>query len=227
MEPTDLHRTMGDIVADKLRYEILAGVYRPGQEIFQDEIAQSLRVSRMPVREAVRRLEALGLVTVIPHRGTRIASLSPEDVKDIYSLRRMLEGEAVRLAAVQIRPEDLATLREMSIEMKRLAQAGETVKRTLLNKEFHSLLYAASGRRHLCNLISSLWETTAPYRSIWSSMSGHLEQSLEEHEQILAACEKQDSDLAEQIVRRHLAQTEASLLEWFAAHPEASESTGK
>ncbi len=220
---TDIHRTMGDIVADKLRYDILAGLYRPGQEILQDEIAHRLGVSRMPVREAIRRLESLGLVIVAPHRGTRIASLSPKDVKDIYSLRRMLEGEAVRLAAAKITPAELTSLRNLSGEMRLAARNRETVKRLLLNKEFHSSLYAASGRRHLCNLISSLWETTAPYRSIWSSMPGHLEQSFDEHEQILAACEKRDSDLAERIVRQHLEQTEISVIEWLASHPEVSE----
>jgi DNA-binding GntR family transcriptional regulator len=93
------YRTMQRIVTDRVRSAILSGQFGPGERVPQDDLAQQLGVSRMPVREALRILESEGLVELRPHRGAVVVDLLPEDIAEVFEIRAMLEGKAAALAA--------------------------------------------------------------------------------------------------------------------------------
>jgi len=98
------YKTMQEIVYDTIREAIQIGRYAPGQRLIADELAQELGTSRMPVREALRRLEVAGLVSITPHRGAVVSELSEQEIVEIYHIRAVLEGLAARLAASLLPP---------------------------------------------------------------------------------------------------------------------------
>ncbi|MBA3739494.1 MAG: GntR family transcriptional regulator, partial [Actinobacteria bacterium] len=107
-------QSVEEVVTTTLRDAILSGELRPGDRLLQEQLAEQLRVSRIPLRDALRRLEAEGLVTMGPRRGAEVASLTTADVSEIYEIRIALESELMRSAVAALGPADLARLVDMS-----------------------------------------------------------------------------------------------------------------
>jgi DNA-binding GntR family transcriptional regulator len=132
------YRTIEDTVHHMVAEAIIRGLYAPGERLAQDRIAETLGVSRIPVRAALRRLEAEGLVSFQPHRGATVRELSPKEVAEIYDLRILLETYALRLAASRITPEQLDHLEELAIRIDQTTDADEWVR---CRADFYSELY--------------------------------------------------------------------------------------
>jgi len=110
-------QSIEEVVTNALREAILSGELRPGERLLQEQLADQLRVSRIPLRDALRRLEAEGLVRIGPRRGAEVASLSPDDVREVYDIRISLEPELMRRAIAALGPGDITRLVEMSERM--------------------------------------------------------------------------------------------------------------
>ncbi|RME43612.1 MAG: GntR family transcriptional regulator [Caldilineae bacterium] len=178
-------QTRGGYVADRLREAILRGQLKPGQKLDQNEIAEHLNVSRSPVREALRTLEAEGLVQVYPHRGAVVAELSAEEVAEISQIRVVLEGMAARLAAPKLDDERIATLQAVLDELNRTTDLDRWVT---LNRRFHHTIYRAANRPRLLSLIQNLRNTMAPYIRQYITTAEHIEIARVGHQRILEAC---------------------------------------
>lgn len=146
--PSLLHQE----IADAVRRAIVSGQFKPGERLLEAELAERLGVSRAPLREALRQLEDEGLVLSAPHRGTTVARLTPNDVHEIYSLRRVLEELAVSIVVRSISPAELRSLRSLVSEMEAAAGRGDAAHlvdldmrchETILRLSRHSRLYAA------------------------------------------------------------------------------------
>ncbi len=203
---SSIPRTVKISLVETLRDEIIRGDLAPGQYLRLEEIAARFDVSTMPVREALRDLEAEGLVTIFPHRGATVTELSADELRDIYDIRAVLEEMATRLAVPRMTP---ATLDELTSLLERMENAaGDVVTVVELNHQFHLILYAASGRNHLCELNRMLRYRTQHYLHLYivEVESGHLPQTQGEHRAILEACKRGDADGAAALIRSHVAE---------------------
>lgn len=150
--------TAQDLVLEAVRSAILTGIIAPGVRLRQEELADLFGTSRIPVREALRALEYEGLVTSEPHRGFTVTALDADDIDEVYELRILLEGQAVRLALPMMTDEDLADLEDLFQTM----QAAPTPDEQLAARErFYTRLYSITGRPRLVGLIARLRQEVA------------------------------------------------------------------
>src|SRR5579862_7737618 len=201
----EAHRTLADRAFSALHDAIVAGHLAPGERLPIEELGVALGMSAMPIREALRRLDAVGLVENIPHRGARVTQLSIEDLADVYEARLALEALAVRRAARGFTPEHaegararLATLNALADENSPETWAAHTA--------FHFSLYEAAGSAWLMRTIRPLWETSQRYR-LAVSEARELANRRAEHATILQACVDHDPDLAAVSLHNHLTRT--------------------
>ena len=222
---SSIPRTVKDALVETLRDEIIRGDLVPGQYLRLEEIAPRFDVSTMPVREALRDLEAEGLVTIFPHRGAIVTRLSADELQDIYEIRATLEEMATRLAVPHLTEETLVELTSLvDLIDEHLDDAAPLAK---LNNEFHLTLYAASGRSHLCELIRKLRNRTQHYLHVYivESESSHTPRTQAEHRAILGACRRGDSEQAAALTHRHVAQVGRAIIEHVRQRDESTAST--
>jgi DNA-binding GntR family transcriptional regulator len=183
--------SLPEVVYAHLRDRILDGTYEAGSPLRQEEIARSLNVSRVPVREALTRLESEGLVALRPRRGYTVVSLSPDDIREISDICERLEELAAIEATRRRTQGDVAALDALLAEMDRLGKAARAGDQQALvgwmarHREFHARLFATSGRKSLCRLISLARDQLEPFIRIELSLSDYLAHSSAEHQRIL------------------------------------------
>ena len=212
MAALSLPRTVKEQLADHLRDEIVRGTLEPGEHLRLEDIAARFEVSTMPVREALRELESEGLVTIYPHRSAVVSELTAEDIEDIYDIRATLEAMATRLAVPKLTEaicEDLAGIVEQMD-----GQLGHVASLVKLNHQFHSTLYAASGRRHLCDLNHTLRFRTQHYLHAYMDDLGSMALAQEEHRAILDACRRGDAEEAASLVEEHVTEVGEAIVEF-------------
>jgi DNA-binding GntR family transcriptional regulator len=199
--------TIGDQVLSHIRDRILSGQLAAGARIDQNALAADLGISIIPVREALRQLEAEGLIEKRPYRGAFVTELSLSELLDIYTIREELEDLAARLAVSRMTPETLAALEALLADMAMATAAGDRDALFDLNGAFHFTIYTASGNAILCQMIESLWERSTVFRRRFTFMPERAERSLAEHREILEACRRGDIDAVGAAVRRNVAAT--------------------
>lgn len=186
--------TAQQFVLEELRRAITSGELRPGGPIRQETLAARLDVSRVPLREALKALEAEGLVVHHVHRGYFVAELSLDDLEEIYRIRRLLETEAVR-AACHLLPEGLfASMEQAQGEVERAAAAGDVAAMAEANRRFHFALIEASGMPRLVRLIATLWDATDAYRSLYYTEDSHRDLAIHEHRAVMSALVNGDTE---------------------------------
>lgn len=195
-------------VVGRLRDAITSGRLRPGDRLMQDELARHLGVSRMPVREALRRLEAEGLVVLQPYRGALVAELSAQELREIYEIRIALETLALRVGVPMMGPDRLRTMEGV---LRRLDDELDGGAWVALNAEFHSLLYEACERDLLLETIQNLRNKSDRYLRLFAARRDRTAQAQEEHWAIFDACRRGEAEEAESLLARHLKSTIVSL----------------
>ncbi|MGC9670286.1 GntR family transcriptional regulator [Planosporangium sp. 12N6] len=198
------HRTLAETAAAELHQMIMSGELPPGSPLRLVELAEQLGMSNMPVREGLRRLEALGMVEIIPHKGAWVRELSEEDLLDTHQTRLALETLAVRMAAERFTAADAEAAVAALDEHARLSQSGQEVAARRAHTEFHFAIYRGSGSVWLPRAIEPVWENYERYRFAGSLTPARLEQMRCEHQAILDACVAHDVAEAEAALCRHL-----------------------
>jgi len=201
------HRTLAEKAFAALHGAILNGELTPGQRLLIEELAEQLEMSPMPIREALRRLDGVGLVEHVPHRGARVAELSVEDLTEVYEARLALEPLAVSHAAARFTDADAEHAAERLARHVEAYRAGDVPAAWVAHTDFHFTLYHAAGSRWLMRLITPLWESSERYRLAVGSVHRSLDQRRREHERILEACVQRDPELAAAELHNHLALT--------------------
>ena len=204
-----------DHVAQTLKKAIVDGVLPAGEVLRQDEIASHFQVSKIPVREALKHLEAKGLVTFLPHRGAVVASLSAAEIGEYMDIRAMLEARAARLSASVVDDQTIAMARHHLDEFALASDAGRWGE---LNWLFHSTLYAAAGRPILLAEIRSLYNKVERYVRTLLSITTEMPKTQHEHGEILAAFVRRDPDAAAELTRAHVLDAGASLVHYLNYH---------
>lgn len=197
-----LHRTLREAVADAIREMIRSGDLEPGDRLVEDRLAEQLGVSRNPVREAIRALEATGLVEVIPRRGAYVAALDPEQACELLELRALLESYAARLAARRRTPDDLDRLREVLDDGRRATEQGDIVSAARAHRDFHLAIETAARHPHLGPVVEPLRAQTELVFSVLVDHRGLL--GWEQHVDIMRAIELGDEEAASRATERHM-----------------------
>ncbi|HZR91256.1 MAG TPA: GntR family transcriptional regulator [Gaiellaceae bacterium] len=200
------HPTMAEAALAELQESILSGELAPGSPLRLEELAARLGMSISPVREAVRRLESLGLAVHVPHRGARVSAIAIDDLHDTYEVRLALEPLAVRRAAGRFTAEDAERARGHLEAYVSAYERDDARAARAAHAGFHFTLYEASGSEWLVRLIRPAWENCERYRSM-SLQSRIWSDRRPEHERILAACAAREPERAASELARHLAAT--------------------
>lgn len=198
---------------EALRDEIIRGDLAPGQYLRLEDIAARFEVSTMPVREALRDLEADGIVTVFPHRGALVTCLSADELQDIYDVRAVLEEMAARFAVPFLKEETLVEMASLIEQIEN--HHGDVAALVKLNHQFHLVLYQASGRKHLCELIRVLRHRSQHYLHVYTAEldSGHLPLEPAQHRAIVEACKRGDAERAAALTHEHVAEAGRAIVE--------------
>lgn len=186
-----------------IRDDIVRGVFTPGQRLTEEALAESYGVSRVPVREALRTLEAEGFASSRPYAGVFVAELTEDEAADLLEIRARLEPLCASRAAVRRTPEQLGRLKELTALGQDAVRSGRLDELTRLNSRFHEVLAEASGSTLLAQLITQLsWKIAWVYAVELPRRAGD---SWREHEEICAALEAGDPDRAAAVVAEHIA----------------------
>jgi transcriptional regulator, gntR family len=200
-----------DWVFQVIRTAIVRGELPGDMPLRQDEISTALSVSHIPVREAFRQLEAQGLVRIYPNRGAVVTKLSCKELSDVMDTRILLEVGALRLALPHITEEDLARAREL---LELFSREKDPIKGAELNLKLHFSLYDPCDNQTLLSLIDQMHANVDRYITPFfgkEEVSAEL-YTVDEHSQIISACESKDTELATAILRTHLQRTKNLLL---------------
>ncbi|HEX2154046.1 MAG TPA: GntR family transcriptional regulator [Acidimicrobiia bacterium] len=191
------YRTVEEMAASVIREAIVSGAIPPGTKLHQSNLAEALEVSRIPVRQAIRRLEAEGLVAIFPHRGAVVRSIEPEELREIYELRVMLETFVLREAMKNITPEEVDELDEMAAQLDTEPEGGHWVD---TRRDFYRRLYQPAERPRTLAMIESLRADVGRY---WLSLRV-VDRKGTAHRKLVEAIRAQDAEAAERWLADHL-----------------------
>jgi DNA-binding GntR family transcriptional regulator len=208
-------RPAAEQAAQALREEILSGAIASGARLGEAELAGRLRVSRTPIREALTRLAAEGLVELQPNRGARVATWSTAELREIFELRLRLEPYAVRQAVPKLGPGRLDELQDLAESMLRIGRPGSGQDLTALveaNRRFHGLFIEAAGVAPLAAALRGVTHAAVVHQNFHDYSPEALQRSLHHHVEMVAAARAGDGDWAEAIMRAHLYNARATMI---------------
>ena len=195
--------TTADAVYGVLRHCIIYGELLPGTRLRADALAKEMHISRTPVRDALRKLEAEGLATMSPRRGLIVPELSESDLIEAFQIREVLEGLAARLAVDNATQSEITRIREAVDDLAAACQRGEIDLMRDLVAEFRQLIYRASHNERLLQLLTGLQDRGRQFQSFTLYLPNRAERALEEFRDLTMAIEARNGDLAEQLARDH------------------------
>lgn len=207
-------QSLTSAVADKLRDEIIRGRIPEGAQLRQDAIAKQYKVSRIPVREALRQLHAEGLITILPNRGAIVPALSPDDIEELFTIRALLEPEVLKLSIPHLTDADFSRagtiLQEYARDLRREDHVSAWGR---LNWEFHSTLYSRANLPHFMSVIRKVNNTGERYTRLQLYLTHGAERANEEHHRILELCREREVAAACKLLRQHIQHAGQSLKE--------------
>jgi DNA-binding GntR family transcriptional regulator len=198
---------------DYVRERIRDGRLRSGARIKSEDIASELGISRMPVREAIRQLDSEGLVTIRANRGAVVTVLNPEEILELFEMRSVLEGIAIKRAIDRF-DEDAFTTLEMHLLRLERAQ-GDFSHWIARHNDFHDFICAQSGARRLFTDVQRLRTAVEPYLRIVLG-TPQSENALAEHRKLIDAIRQGDPRIAEEVIRKHILETAHDLIRTMA-----------
>ncbi|WP_288823143.1 GntR family transcriptional regulator [uncultured Megasphaera sp.] len=208
----DTYRSLREVVSDALRQAIKDGRLSPGQRLREITLADTLGVSRTPIREAIRQLEQEGFVVMVPRRGTYVADISLKDIAQVFEIRGALEELAAGLAAERITTEELECLERILVEINGYIERDEFERIVDADVRFHDVLYQASRNQRLVDILHNLREQMLRFRSISMHYPGRLTATWEEHRQMVENIAAHNSSMARKVAKRHMENSEKTLL---------------
>lgn len=195
--------TTQEFVLDELRKAIVSRQLSPRQPIRQDTIAHRLGVSRVPLREALKTLEAEGQVVYEPHRGYSVAELSLQDLLEVYRLRELLESEAAEVAAQKYADTDITRIADAQRDVETAAGNGDLVGMIAANRRFHFALLEPAGMPRLLRIVRTLWDATDAYRAVYYNSDDNRARVRREHEDITRAARERDAAGLATLLSKH------------------------
>lgn len=193
-----------DVVFNTLRQAILTGELKPGERLMEIHLANKLGVSRTPIREAIRKLELEGLVTMIPRRGAEVAQITEKSMNDVLEVRRAMDALCAELACERITDGETEQLRQACVAFEAAVRTGDVKKIAQADVELHDIIVQATGNRRLVQLINNLSEQMYRYRFEYIKDVSQHQRLIEEHRIIYESILKKDRETASQAARVHI-----------------------
>ncbi|MBR6472918.1 MAG: GntR family transcriptional regulator [Firmicutes bacterium] len=209
------HRPLREIVYEELKRQIMVGEIAPGTRMMEVDLADEMGVSRTPVREAIRKLEKEGLVTIEPRRGAYASDISAKEMEDVLEVRQDLEGMAAGLAAQKIDEEDKDQLIRITEEYRKAVESGDVSEIIKKDEEFHKYIVGLSENKTLIKMVSQVQELALRFRYIYYEDFSRFKNQPMEHQEIVEAIVSGDANSA----RRH-AEVHVSRLKDFVISEE-------
>lgn len=197
----------GDRAYRHIREQVTAGKYAAGDRLREEELSAAIGVSRTPIREAIRRLAAEGLVEFLSHRGAHVASWSDEQLTEIFELRALVEGHGAYRAATRISDEALDRLEELADQMEQAgaSEADDAMEAVAVaNNEFHQLVVQVAGGEHLTSVFSKVVQIPLVHRTFRRYRPDQLARSFRQHRELIDALRARDGGWAESVMRSHI-----------------------
>ena len=198
------HKPLREIVYEELKRQIMVGEIQPGTRMMEVELADEMGVSRTPVREAIRKMEKEGLVTIEPRRGAYASDISVQEMLDVLEVRQDLEGMAAAIAAKKIQPDQKNQLRELGERYKKAIESGDIAEIIDLDEEFHKSIVGISDNKTLIQMVSKLQELALRFRYLYYEDFSRFRNQPAEHHLITEAIISGDSDSARRLAEEHL-----------------------
>lgn len=198
------HRPLREIVYEELKREILVGEIAPGTRMMEIELADEMGVSRTPVREAIRKLEKEGLVTIEPRKGAYASDVSIKDMVDVLEVREDLEAMAAAMAAQKVNKDEKQALIEATMEYKEAVESERTEDIIRCDEKFHQLIVNYSGNKTLVQLFSQVQELALRFRYLYYDDFSRYERMPMEHREIEEAILSGDYEKARVAAGEHV-----------------------
>ncbi len=197
-------KSLMKLLAEELKTAIITGKLAPGERLVEERLAASLKVSRVPLHEALRRLEVEGYITFLSNNEVAVSKPTIEDLEDYYTIASVLEGLAARLAVERAQPEEFSRLRELHQLLKEAYQGKDLGRYFEANRNFHHYIAEMARNERLYRLIEQIRHEIQKTRILSLNLPQRLDYSMREHDQILDAFLRRNPELAETTAVRHL-----------------------
>jgi DNA-binding GntR family transcriptional regulator len=205
------YRSIADQIYENLKSSIINGEIKPGERLFEAELARTFHASRTPVREAFRRLEQDHLVERLAQGGVRIPTINLETIEDLYNLRAVLEAYALELACDRVTPEQITTMKQIRAQAFELFKSSESARDYILkrlfelNSAFHDTIYQATGSKFLIKVISNLRAIVMGMRTRSIQADRAWLQVWDEHSRLIEHLERGEKESAVELIKVHVA----------------------
>lgn len=207
----DNHKPLRDMVFESLRDAIINNTLKPGERLMEIQLAEEMGVSRTPIREAIRKLELEGFITIIPRKGAHVAEISLEDIHEVYEIRTALESLAARLAADRATPEQIEEMKKCLIRETESLESDSITDTVDADIGFHELIYQGACNERLLTTLANLREQIYRLRIASMSLPGRKNRSSEEHGAIWGAISVGNSQAAQELMAKHIEFAEQSM----------------
>jgi DNA-binding GntR family transcriptional regulator len=197
-------RSLTKLLAEELKTAIITGKLAPGERLSEEKLASSLNVGRVPLREALRRLEAEGYLTILSSDEVVVSKPTMEELQDYYTIASVLEGLAARLAVERAQPEEISRLRELHQLLREAYKERDLERYYEINSNFHRFIAEMARNERLYRLVDQMRQEIRKTRILSLHLPQRLDYSMREHDQILDAFLKKNPELAETTVVKHL-----------------------
>ena len=198
------HRPLREIVYEELKRQIMIGEIPPGTRMMEVELADNMGVSRTPIREAIRKLEKEGLVSIEPRRGAYASEISIKDMLDVLEVREFLEGMATGLAAKRITQEEVEAIKHATEAYKKAVESGNTDEIIKEDEIFHKMIVNCSGNKTLIQMVNQVEELALRFRYIYYEDFSRYKNMPYEHQEILDAIVSGDAERARETGDAHV-----------------------
>lgn len=208
----DEYLPLRDVVFNTLRRSILTGELKPGERLMEIHLADKLGVSRTPIREAIRKLELEGLVTMIPRRGAEVAQITEKHLRDVLEVRRALDALAVELACERITDAELESLKDACDNFEKETKQGNANRLAGADVAFHDIILNASGNERLVQMISNLSQQMYRYRLEYVKDETSYERLIAEHVAIYEAIRDRNGRAGAEAIKNHIDNQEKAVI---------------
>lgn len=208
----DEYLPLRDVVFKTLRQGILTGELKPGERLMEIHLANKLGVSRTPIREAIRKLELEGLVTMIPRRGAEVAQITEKSMKDVLEVRKVLDNLSVELACDRITEEEKEMLQNACVDFEDAVKTGDFSMIAKTDVAFHDIIVAATRNIRLSQMVNNLAEQMYRYRFEYIKDSTQHNRLVQEHKEICEGIVSGNKEKALEAIEAHIDNQEIAVL---------------
>ena len=200
-----------DVVFKTLRQAILKGDMVPGERLMEIQLAKKLGVSRTPIREAIRKLELEGLVTMVPRKGAEVAGITEKNLCDVLEVRRALEELAIELACERIHEDMVTELVAAERDFKDATAGSDAIKIARMDEKFHDIIFQATENDKLVQMLNNLREQMYLYRLVYIKYEKTRHTLFDEHEEFIYAIQSRQVSQAKSAIRSHIDNQEVTI----------------